>query len=145
MSLPVGIAEKAPLEEILGYLNFSSGTRDSVFLGHLNELWKAMQSGGVPQAEFCAIARQLLAGKLAELTGSSPTFQNTEQAEICPAVDFCGSVAVISASSSRSAVSPIGMPICGSLFSSAVWRKRFWRGRPLERNRANCRQRAWAA
>jgi hypothetical protein len=81
MSLPVGIAEKAPLEEILGYLNFSSGTSDSVFLGHLNEQWKAMESGGVPQAEFCAIARQLLAGKLAELTGSSATFQNTEQAE----------------------------------------------------------------
>ncbi len=79
MSLPVGIADQAPLQEILGYLNFSSGASDPAFLKNVNELWRAMEAGDVPEAERCTAAKKLLEQKLAELAGKSAAFENAEQ------------------------------------------------------------------
>ncbi len=79
MSLPAGIAEQAPLQEILGFLNFSSGANDPAFLKNVNELWCAMEAGGVPEAERCTVAKKLLEQKLAELAGKSAAFENAEQ------------------------------------------------------------------
>ncbi|HEY2828249.1 MAG TPA: hypothetical protein VGJ04_11680, partial [Pirellulales bacterium] len=81
MLLPAGTADQAPLQEILGYLNFSSGKSDPVFLGRLNELWQVIEASGVPEAEMCPVARESLASKLKELIGNNPTFQDADQAQ----------------------------------------------------------------
>jgi hypothetical protein len=81
MSLPLGIADQAPLQEILGYLNFSSGTSDPAFLRRLSELWSASEASGPRQEVFCALAHQALSHKLAELVRGSPAFQNADQAQ----------------------------------------------------------------
>ena len=78
---PIEIADPALLQEILGYLNFSSGSSDPTFLRRLNELWQAIENTEPPQGEVCAIALQLLHEKLTKLTGSSAAFQNVDQAE----------------------------------------------------------------
>lgn len=81
MDVPIGIAEQAPLQEILGYLNFSSGTSDAAFLRRVSELWEKMAAAGVAPKDYCAVAQQLLAAKLKELAASNTAFQNAEQAQ----------------------------------------------------------------
>lgn len=39
------VADSAVLDEVIGYLNFSSGTRDPRFLKNLNELFRAIETG----------------------------------------------------------------------------------------------------
>src|SRR6476619_6247943 len=67
------------VEQILGYLNFSSGAADVQFLGNLNSLfkWVACQKTGTPA---CLEAGRLLTDRLAALRTSSPTFRDAEQA-----------------------------------------------------------------
>jgi hypothetical protein len=68
----------ADLQELLGYLNFSSGTPDPQFLRNLNELFGAVEAGG----EHCAlraVAETLRAG-LKELADREGAFQDHEQA-----------------------------------------------------------------
>ena len=68
MEVPIGIAEQAPLQEILGYLNFSSGTSDPAFLRRVSELWEKMAAAGIALKDYCAVStQQLLAAKLKEL------------------------------------------------------------------------------
>ena len=81
MEVPIGIAEQAPLQEILGYLNFSSGVSDAAFLRRVSELWEKMAAAGVAPKDYCAVAQQLLAGKLKELAASNVAFLNAEQAQ----------------------------------------------------------------
>lgn len=81
MEVPIGIAEQAPLQEILGYLNFSSGASDPAFLRRVSELWEKMATASVAPKDYCAVAQQLLANKLKELAASNATFQNAEQAQ----------------------------------------------------------------
>src|SRR5262245_550183 len=80
MSLPAGIADRAPLQELLGYLNFSSGTSDATFLKRLNELWLDIEAAVVCREQSAAAAQQLLTTKLDELAGKSAAFQDAEQA-----------------------------------------------------------------
>ncbi len=80
MPLPAGIADRAPLQEILGYLNFSSGASDPAFLRRLNELWGAIEAAGISVDQSCLVAQQLLTAKLNELAGSAGAFQDAEQA-----------------------------------------------------------------
>src|SRR3954453_13484217 len=67
------------VEQILGYLNFSSGAADVQFLGNLNQLfaWVAIQKSGTP---IWFEAGRLLTDRLAALRTSSPTFRDAEQA-----------------------------------------------------------------
>ncbi len=67
------------VEQILGYLNFSSGAADGQFLGNLNQLFDsvACQCPGSPTWRE---AGQLLIDRLANLRTSSPTFRDAEQA-----------------------------------------------------------------
>ena len=81
MSLPSGIADRLPLQEILGYLNFSAGTSDAAFLRRLNELWQAVAAAEVPAEQTCSTAQQLLTQKLAELTAAGSTFRDAQQAK----------------------------------------------------------------
>ncbi len=74
------IDKPADPQELLGYLNFSSGTSDPQFLRNLNELFGAVESsqcGGT--ASHLAVAA-ILEARLAELAGQSLAFQDVEQA-----------------------------------------------------------------
>ncbi|HTQ40428.1 MAG TPA: hypothetical protein VMJ32_15490 [Pirellulales bacterium] len=79
MSSSFEIADQAPLQEIVGYLNFSSGASDPAFLRRLDELWQVIQNAGTPPGKVCAVAQHLLAHKLKELAAGSPAFRNAEQ------------------------------------------------------------------
>ncbi len=80
MTLPIKIADPAGLQEILGYLNFSSGVSDPKFLRGLNELWGAIEvADGQPKPSW-QVARQLLGKKLDELSASSAAFRDADQA-----------------------------------------------------------------
>jgi len=68
-------------QEILGYLNFSSGTPDPAFLGNLNDLFGWIDTD--PRREEPAwrmLGRTLLAA-LEKLRGESDAFRQVEQAE----------------------------------------------------------------
>src|SRR6185436_11544637 len=67
------------VEQLLGYLNFSSGAADVQFLGNLNQLfeWTAAQRSGTP---VWLEAGRILTDRLAGLRTSSATFRDAEQA-----------------------------------------------------------------
>jgi hypothetical protein len=80
MSKPDPQAAGPPaVEQLLGYLNFSSGAADVQFLSNLNQLFEcaASQRSGTP---VWLEAGRLLTDRLAGLRTSSPTFSNAEQA-----------------------------------------------------------------
>lgn len=67
------------LEQVLGYLNFSSGAADPRFLRSLNRIFAlAAGSGAAPPVWQVAVA--LLQDKLRELAQHSPTFRDAGQA-----------------------------------------------------------------
>ncbi len=80
MTLPDATLDPSGLQEILGYLNFSSGASDPKFLRRLNELWAALESAGTPPNESWRVAHQLLSRRLTELSSHSPAFQDSQQA-----------------------------------------------------------------
>src|SRR5262245_53627821 len=80
MSLPLEIADSVPADEILGYLNFSSGASDPRFLRVLNELWQRLDSAGAAEADRCAAAKDLLLNKLDRLANTNPAFRDADQA-----------------------------------------------------------------
>ena len=67
------------VEQVLGYLNFSSGIPDPQFLANLNSLFElaAVDKGGPPL--WLAVGR-LLTERLDHLRTDSPTFRDAEQA-----------------------------------------------------------------
>ncbi len=67
-------------QELLGYLNFSSGTADPQFLRNLNELFGSIELGGRYNGPTFRVAGGLLHGHLDELSGHSAAFQDVEQA-----------------------------------------------------------------
>ncbi len=69
----------AELQEILGYLNFSSGTSDPQFLRNLNGLLGGLEHSLGHEAEPLGEAARLLGVRLDELAGSSAAFQDAEQ------------------------------------------------------------------
>ena len=80
MAMSSTTAERVAWPEILGYLNFSSGASDSAFLRRLNELWEAIETGGVPAEQSWQVVYESLAGKLDELAATTPAFRDADQA-----------------------------------------------------------------
>lgn len=67
-------------QEMLGYLNFSSGSSDSRFLRNLNELMGRIEAAGAPPGDSAAVFHRQLEERLAELSARSPAFADAEQA-----------------------------------------------------------------
>src|SRR5262245_40616156 len=67
------------VEQVLGYLNFSSGATDVQFLANLNRLCEltSLSGGGVPA--WLGVGR-LLTERLAELRKQSAAFRDADQA-----------------------------------------------------------------
>ncbi|MDH3717417.1 MAG: hypothetical protein OES79_04790, partial [Planctomycetota bacterium] len=73
------------LEAVLGYLNFSAGSSDPQFLGHLNETYRLLDSATatIPDTDAAAPCQEifrLLICKLDDLAAGSETFRDTRQA-----------------------------------------------------------------
>jgi hypothetical protein len=67
-------------QELLGYLNFSSGASDPQFLANLNALFAAVEEhGGAADGAWQAVGR-LLDERLQELSGRAAAFEDVEQA-----------------------------------------------------------------
>ena len=80
---PLGPDAWKQAQEILGYLNFSSGASDPRFLHNLNALFglvAATPFPSPPEPAWRTLARVLQAG-LQRLRGSGPAFRNVEQAK----------------------------------------------------------------
>ncbi|MBN2023809.1 MAG: hypothetical protein JW809_13565 [Pirellulales bacterium] len=73
----------AVVEQILGYLNFSSGKSDAQFLQGINRLFAAAASprNADPARPTWRAVRDRLAVQLAEFTGRRPGFERSEQAQ----------------------------------------------------------------
>ncbi len=67
-------------QEVLGYLNFSSGTPDPRFLRELNLLFDQVEAAGTPSGESAGIVRRQLEENLVELSRRSTAFAESEQA-----------------------------------------------------------------
>ncbi|HZN36306.1 MAG TPA: hypothetical protein VFB80_20900 [Pirellulaceae bacterium] len=66
------------VDQVLGYLNFSSGANDPQFLANLNRLFESASADrGLPA--WLAVSRQLTE-RLVMLRGSSPAFRDADQA-----------------------------------------------------------------
>lgn len=79
------------LQEILGYLNYSSGTPDPRFLGNLNQCFRRIEQSAAQPSGRRDVARpdkpawrvlfEVLCAGLDELRQTSPAFQQANQAE----------------------------------------------------------------
>jgi hypothetical protein len=67
-------------QEVLGYLNFSSGTPDPKFLRGLNLLFDQVEAAGTPSGESTRVVRRQLDENLTELAGRLPAFAELDQA-----------------------------------------------------------------
>ncbi|MBI3838793.1 MAG: hypothetical protein HY288_12780 [Planctomycetia bacterium] len=76
----LGTTQPAVLQELLGYLNFSSGTPDPQFLRNLNELFRGIESGDTQCETSWRTAGHLLRTGLDSLARHSPAFQDVAQA-----------------------------------------------------------------
>lgn len=68
------------LDELLGYLNFSSGAHDPQFLANLNAVYAHLEGGYVSDETLPKLQEVLLA-RLAQLAETATAFRNPEQAE----------------------------------------------------------------
>ncbi|MEX2142152.1 MAG: hypothetical protein WD894_22990 [Pirellulales bacterium] len=75
-------------QELLGYLNFSSGTSDAKFLRGLNELYAHLEAGLPAEGEAFRTLHQALVEQLGELTEKSPAFRDIAQAQAVLALVF---------------------------------------------------------
>ncbi len=66
--------------EVLGYLNFSSGTPDPRFLGSLNHLIGELESAGTPPGESARELHRRLAKRLSEMASRPGPFADASQA-----------------------------------------------------------------
>ena len=67
------------LEQVLGYLNFSSGNADPQFLGNLSALFELAARTQQGPALWLAVGR-MLTDRLTKLRGNSNTFRDADQA-----------------------------------------------------------------
>jgi hypothetical protein len=74
----LGTAGEQALDQVLGYLNFSSGNPDPKSLASLNEVY-ALVLDSLAAAPWPLLG-ELLASRLAHLQANSPAFSNSEQA-----------------------------------------------------------------
>jgi hypothetical protein len=77
----LGADAQAMLQEMLGYLNFSSGATDARFLRNINELARLIDAGPGDRAEPWQILASLLRARLEALRGTSDAFRHVEQVE----------------------------------------------------------------
>ncbi|MBN2473394.1 MAG: hypothetical protein JXB62_02205 [Pirellulales bacterium] len=68
-------------QEILGYLNFSSGAPDPVFLKSINELFRLIEGQADPEVPAGKTLEGVLCAHLLELAGRSDAFRQVDQAE----------------------------------------------------------------
>jgi hypothetical protein len=68
-------------QEILGYLNFSSGAADPQFLANLNQLFATVETQAAPGVSVWPLVCAKLRTRLAEVAGSLGAFRDVEQAE----------------------------------------------------------------
>ena len=78
----------ALLEELLGYLNFSSGAEDAAFLSNLCALYRHIEAGGKELETSLATARGLLLARLDVLEKTSAAFADAAQARSVVTVAF---------------------------------------------------------
>ncbi len=76
------------LQELVGYLNFSSGAADTRFLGNLNRLYGEVDTEGVPPGELGPVVQRRLAEGIDLLNRTSPAFRDVEQARAVPGLVF---------------------------------------------------------
>ena len=69
------------LDEVLGYLNFSSGLPDAQTLGNLSRLYSFIESDGRQRDDAWQVLWGQLTGRLGKLRGTSAAFSDTTQAE----------------------------------------------------------------
>jgi hypothetical protein len=67
-------------EELLGYLNFSSGAVDPRFLSNLNRLFACVEADPDNRGRELAVVAQVLGAELHKLAGRSAAFRDCEQA-----------------------------------------------------------------
>src|SRR5262245_4592124 len=75
-----GISSSPPAGELLGYLNFSSGSSDPQFLRNLNELFAAVEAEGSAADEAWQAVGRRLHERLDQLAGGKGAFHDVEQA-----------------------------------------------------------------
>ena len=68
------------LEELLGYLNFSSGASDPEFLGSLDRLYRQIEGEGPERDVTYLEIRDRLKAHLLALAGTTAAFRDTDQA-----------------------------------------------------------------
>lgn len=68
------------LQELVGYLNFSSGAADPRFLANLNELFGEVEAAGSPDGPAALVVQCILAQAVEELHRSSAAFRDVDQA-----------------------------------------------------------------
>ncbi|MEX2172602.1 MAG: hypothetical protein WD851_25000 [Pirellulales bacterium] len=68
------------LEEVAGYLNFSSGAPDAKFLRNLNELFRRCELAVAPDGDAVATLCQWFLATLGRLCETNPAFVDTDQA-----------------------------------------------------------------
>ena len=71
----------ATVQDVLGYLNFSSGTSDPRFLANLNKLFTSLAANRPAKEPAWRALGNLLAAELQALRGKSDVFQQIDQAE----------------------------------------------------------------
>src|SRR3954469_8528398 len=67
-------------EELLGYLNFSSGAADPRFLSNLNRLFACVEADPANQGRGLAVVADKHEAELQKLAGRSAAFRDCEQA-----------------------------------------------------------------
>ena len=80
-AIELGPAARPALDEILGYINFSSGVPDPQFQRRLNEVFGLIQTRQDNRDMDWLQLQAVLESHLAVVHGNSPAFENVEQAE----------------------------------------------------------------
>lgn len=73
------IEDEQALDQVLGYLNFSSGNADSKFLRNLNRLWESTVPAGAATPGWQLVG-QRLRDRLTAVAGQAGAFQDASQA-----------------------------------------------------------------
>lgn len=69
-------------QEILGYLNFSSGTADPRFLHNLDLLWRHFEPQASLERPTWRGVAEMLSARLETVRGTSPAFEQVDQAQL---------------------------------------------------------------
>ncbi|MDZ4818248.1 MAG: hypothetical protein SGJ20_04660 [Planctomycetota bacterium] len=81
MQFDIGSVGSTVLQELLGYLNFSSGASDAKFLRNLNELFGQIEGHLPRHGEAWRVLHEVLVEQLQELSQSVPALRDPQQAQ----------------------------------------------------------------